>query len=80
MLFACCSSFIIAIARIKQSPHTDCFFFTPRLLFITKFVCLFEYPSVELPFRARAMFRRNLFLKSKGNSLKKEVSAGFSAA
>lgn len=39
----------------------------------------FEYSSVELSFRALAIFRE-LFLKSKSKRLKKEVSGGFSAA
>ena len=37
---------------------------TPRLPLITKFVCHFEFSSVELSFRALAIFRRELFLKS----------------
>ena len=47
---------------------------TAHRLFITKFVCLFEYRSVELPFRARAMVRRNLFLKSKAIKFRRRTS------
>ena len=47
--------YVFIIARIKQSPHVYC---------LELNLCHFELSSVELSFRALAIFRRELFLKS----------------